>query len=315
MPVKLRLGVGDSLSRGKIQLAAVWSGRASITTMVVWFPFFVLGMLAIAMVTFLAMEESQWIDRPKALLLNLMGFSLAIVGACIWIVGSLRSTSNRLAENQFIRAGLMTLLGLSGILIVLTEWLPTYKEIWGAYRAEATVPKPPKARKPWTVTAVVEVKRVIAQGPIGQGSAEALKTVLDRNPHIRLVELDSPGGYINEGRLIEAMVRLRKLDTVVLGSCESACTDIFLAGNNRFSEPTAVFGFHQSGYAGRPHDTQWDFREYETSIGYRQHDLPEDFIDKALNTSFYSMWHPQTLDLKKNGFVTEWWTNRPDKYR
>jgi hypothetical protein len=97
--------------------------------------------------------------------------------------------------------------------------------------------------------------------------------------------------------------------------CASACTDVFLAGEHRYVDVDAKFGFHQSGYKGRPRDTQWSIAEYMTSIDFRAKGLPEPFISKALNTSYYDLWRPDVLELKTSGFATAWWSERGPEYR
>jgi hypothetical protein len=126
------------------------------------------------------------------------------------------------------------------------------------------------------------------------------------------MEVESSGGYVREADQIVDLIRKHGLDTLVRGKCYSACTEIFLAGNKRYVGPQARFGFHQSGYEGRGKDTQWSITEYESSIFYRGKGVSQQFMDQALNTSYYDLWRPDVYDVKVSGFATNWWSERTE---
>jgi hypothetical protein len=142
-----------------------------------------------------------------------------------------------------------------------------------------------------------------------------MEAALTAHPDIRLVEIESPGGYVHEMNLIVDLLRKHHMDTLVRGKCASACTEIFLAGERRYVGPEARFGFHQSGYAGRNRDTVWSISEYESSILMREKGVDEKFIHNALNTSYYDLWKPHVYDIKRDGFATHWWSERDDDRR
>ncbi len=159
-----------------------------------------------------------------------------------------------------------------------------------------------------------ELKRFKVAGPISEGSAKILESSIVRHPEIRLVELESPGGFVREAELMVLLLREHQLDTLVQGKCYSACTEVFLAGKRRFVGTDASFGFHQSGYTGRPLDTQWSITEHESAIFYRERGVSREFSQIALNTSYYGLWRPHVYDVKISGFATHWWSERPHDY-
>jgi hypothetical protein len=170
-------------------------------------------------------------------------------------------------------------------------------------------------RQPWRVTAQPELRRIIAEGRIGHGSADALEKVVRQYPELRLVELNSKCGYVSEMNKLVVIVESNHIDTFFREKCASACTDIFLAGELRYVDQDARFGFHQFGYKDRPRDTEWSITEYMTSIDFRAKGLPEPFIRKALNTSYYDPWRADVLKLKASHFATAWWSERGPEYR
>ena len=179
----------------------------------------------------------------------------------------------------------------------------------------ASVGQPGVHYRPWIVIAQPALRRFIASGPIGDGSARVLADAIKAHPGLRLLELDSPGGLFVEAEQVVTLVRKHKLDTVVLDKCASACTSIFLAGERRYITWNARFGFHQSGYYGRKHDTVWATEEYETAIYFRERGVSEAFLQTALNTSHYGIWRPDPLDVNRNGFANAWRIERPGEYR
>ena len=66
-----------------------------------------------------------------------------------------------------------------------------------------------------------------------------------------LIDLHSPGGYLEEGekviRIIEEMKRTHIVDTQVGArrACYSMCVPIYLQGEERFAAPNARFMFHE----------------------------------------------------------------------
>ena len=82
-------------------------------------------------------------------------------------------------------------------------------------------------------------------GEITSGSALAFRRTLLAAPDARILVLNSPGGSVTAGLLIADDVHTRKLATVIpAGStCASACSYIFLAGNERQAD--GRLGVHQ----------------------------------------------------------------------
>jgi ATP-dependent protease ClpP protease subunit len=104
------------------------------------------------------------------------------------------------------------------------------------------------------------------------------------------------------------------MDTLVLETCASACTELFVSGRRRFVGPKARFMFHQSGYEGRPKNAVWDIPEYESSILLRAQGVAQNFADAALNEPNHGAWWPHVVDVKRSGFATHWWSDRPAEY-
>jgi hypothetical protein len=143
------------------------------------------------------------------------------------------------------------------------------------------------------------------------GTADALKTMLDAAPGVKVLHLNSVGGRVSEGFQIYEIVRDRKLATYTATDCVSACTIAFLGGSERYLSNKARLGFHSLSFGGVDQKQipaiNSDLREMLT-----RHGAPQWFIDKALSTSASSMWYPPTDDLITAKIVTQ--VVDPDKF-
>ncbi len=237
-----------------------------------------------------------------------------------WILGTYRKSMSLLADARTASALLAFLMaGFGGWMLWQTtqDFIRATWKSTSAYSralAECEQRADKWASKPWAVTAMPELNRIVVTGSIGEGSARELERAILANPRLLLLQLDSPGGLVHEEELIIEMVRRHGLDTLVQGRCVSACTGVFLAGERRFVTPDARFGFHRAGYCGLPRGAPWMIPDYMTSIHYRERGLTEGFIQKAMDTEYHELWRPSSLELKQGGFATHWWSERPQEY-
>jgi hypothetical protein len=242
----------------------------------------------------------------------------SVIAGYWWCAGVHAMCMRSLERNRMARAMVLFLVSIQGFWWVVTDWTPMllksthedWTEVWHPMASESRS----WSKKPLQVLPLPELHRFSVTGGVGWGSAKAVEAAIAAHPEIRLMEIESTGGYVREADLIVDMVRKHGLDTLVRGKCLSACTEIFLAGSKRYVGPDARFGFHQSGYSGRERDTQWSITEYESSILYREKGVAKEFMDQALNTSYYDLWRPHVLDVKDSGFATHWWSERTGVY-
>jgi hypothetical protein len=245
------------------------------------------------------------------------GLGLSLLAVAWWCRG-LFALSNQLLSGQRLYAGFFTfMLAFQLSWMLLTDWAPNYLQLV----FDSAAARRPDVRqieawenRPMHLLAQPQLHRLVMSGDIGWGSAAALERALAEHPQTKVLELESYGGFVHESNLLVNLVQLHGLDTLVRGRCDSACTEVFLAGRDRYIGPQARFGFHQSGYQGRADDTQWSSAEYESSIFYRAQGVSADFTAQALNTSYYGLWRPQLLEVKRAHFATHWWSERPAEY-
>ena len=128
-------------------------------------------------------------------------------------------------------------------------------------------------------------------GEIVSGAAAELRKTLAQYPTAKVLHLNSPGGEIEEAHRMLALVRQRGLITTVDKLCDSACTLVFLAGQQRVITPGAEIGFHQPWALGVS-SAEMDTLDQNDKQYMRGQGVPQWFIDKAYSTPSTTIWIP-----------------------
>ena len=141
------------------------------------------------------------------------------------------------------------------------------------------------------------------RGPLGAGIASRLATLLRSRPEIRVVHLNSPGGWIREGELLARLIRDAHLDTYTSTGCASACTLAFLAGGTRAVAADARIGFHAaSGDGMDPVYVRGGTQLMAAQL--RAVGAPESFVARAMATPPSDMWWPDPALLLSAHVIT-----------
>lgn len=153
--------------------------------------------------------------------------------------------------------------------------------------------------------------RMVLRGEIGFGSYQVLKKALAQAPRLRLLELESPGGYVIEGLAMARLIQDNALDTVSLERCASACTLLLAAGHARYIGPQAQIGFHRSWGTWSKAGDGWSASDYQIADYYRARGTSANFIAQAMNTPAATLWLPDPLRMLGAGYATHLWEDRP----
>ena len=168
--------------------------------------------------------------------------------------------------------------------------------------------------QPVSVYADPYLGRVVIKGPLNYGSAEELLRILDTNPKFTLIQIESPGGFVIEGMRIAKLVADRKMDTVSLERCGSACTLILASGADRYLGPDVRVGFHRSGLLYGPVEIGWSETDQEIAKYFRARGVSEGFVDKALTPSVRQIWTPSHPEMYAAGYANLKWSERKPGY-
>ncbi|MCD6174432.1 MAG: right-handed parallel beta-helix repeat-containing protein [Planctomycetes bacterium] len=141
------------------------------------------------------------------------------------------------------------------------------------------------------------------EGGFPFGTSKEVEKVLDANPDIEKVILDSMGGRIYEARRIANLILERQLDTCTVQGCFSAATLPFAAGKNRFLCEGAALGFHRYSIP----ESSWDYdfqKEYQKDWAfYQSRGVTKDFQEKMFTADPNDFWTPSDLELYNGGMI------------
>jgi len=146
-------------------------------------------------------------------------------------------------------------------------------------------------------------RALILNGTVGIAAATQVKAALERNPGIRLVVVNGPGGRVGPAYQIARLIRTRGIDTRVGHRCYSACTVMFLGGARRDIRPGAELGFHRLSFPGMDDaelaDANRQLRDFMVFVG--QVSVP--FVRQVMETPADSIWVPTVEELLEAGVI------------
>jgi len=157
---------------------------------------------------------------------------------------------------------------------------------------------------------------------------DELKVLLRANENIRKLELNSSGGDLEAAMYMADIVIDYELDTNVNGTCDSACTLIFLGGEKRTIERGSWLGFHQSywdatyikdyydyhaeseGWKTPFEFASWMYEDTQQEILRKLQYFVERHVDaafaiKTMKATSDNMWYPRRKELIRAGVIVE----------
>jgi len=232
----------------------------------------------------------------------LMGFPL-LLALDVWcIVGAWRAATAYLYAGGFRLWGWLARisLGLGALQLlvsVLLGLLPNLGQFWQMARGIDPLGQA-------TLSLSADGRSLLLSGTIGMGDAERLRVMLDSPAarELRRVELTSPGGRVREAEKMAAALKQHGQASRVVGSCESACTLVFLAGNPRQLTSGGRLGFHRAS-TGTYNPVFEELANQQLAGIYRDLGLPQSMIDKTLRTPSYSMWFAPREELLVHSLI------------
>lgn len=155
---------------------------------------------------------------------------------------------------------------------------------------------------------------------------DELESLLKSNTNITKIELNSGGGIIEAAVFMADLIIDFELDTNVNGTCESACTLVFLGGEKRTVERGSWLGFHQSYwdasyiqdfYERNKESDSWsnpfDFaswlyedtqREVLRNLEYFvERGVDARFAIKTMRATSDDMWYPRRKEMEAAGII------------
>ena len=158
--------------------------------------------------------------------------------------------------------------------------------------------------KRFAVTLSADGRVVALAGGVNDGAAAAIDRAIGDAPRVGTLLLDSPGGWMREGKRMADVVKRYRLNTRVEHECFSACTVVLLAGENRSAGRQAQIGFHRARAIGEAaHEGVRPARAEESDI-YLKAGLREEFVRHIVSTPNDSIWIPTQRELLHEDVLT-----------
>ena len=174
-------------------------------------------------------------------------------------------------------------------------------------------------------TLIVDGSTLIFEGEIEQGLYYDLKDILKINSSVNKLILKSSGGLEEEALDVADIIIDYGLDTHAF-NCESSCTILFAAGENRTLQRGYKLGFHRTywgasslenyyeyykdDYNGVFDFTSWVYDDTQDTLFKKfqyfiERDVDPLFIIKTLRAKSDGMWYPRRKELLNANFITQ----------
>jgi hypothetical protein len=166
-------------------------------------------------------------------------------------------------------------------------------------------PNPLERPREYTISVLPGGSVARVSGFLDFGLTRDMRALLDANPQITRIVLDSGGGPVYEGRGVGKLFRERGIDTVSLTDCNSACTTAFIGGRERWLGPGARLGFHRYRMdAVNLHPFMDVEAEQRTDLAfYASRDIAPAFLARVFDAPHGALWYPSVEELRAAGVV------------
>lgn len=280
-----------------------WRGQLSLPISF-WFNGFLgyaLATLSVAPIGASSLLRTEF--SPAILLISLAAsWAFTFVVLCWQFVGTWRAASKCARETWpvFWQAAAKLALCIAAATTLshfVSRGLPQIREAYTIYMGDEEVGK-------YAFRILRDGAELEFSGGITFGAAKDFAKLVDTMGGLKTIHLNSPGGRIREAQRMGNLIKTHHLDTYVVNSCLSACTILFLSGQNRFVGPNAKIGFHQPSFAGLTEEERTELAEDEERrlVGFG---LSPQFARHAVEAPPSDMWIPSHQELIAEKVATD----------
>ena len=230
-------------------------------------------------------------------------YFLPVIVVYPWqVIGLWRCCERRIAETDKLALArviqLVVVFGVLGTFGNVIGVFPVAKDLFG-------LAFPSGKWQEWKITITNDGRRIHLVGSLGFGVSDEISQLLEANPHIEGIILDSSGGRLYEGRRLASLIWGGPLDTYSLSRCNSACTTAFVAGKRRFLATGASLGFHgyHSTLEAEVFDVDMADEEAIDRGIFERSGVAVAFLDQMFDASSKDMWYPTVDELLEANVV------------
>jgi hypothetical protein len=146
-------------------------------------------------------------------------------------------------------------------------------------------------------------KEIELAGGIDFGTVTDFKVLLDATPAVETIDLNNIGGRVAEAEKLRDIVQARHLSTYTSTMCASACTVVFMGGQQRYLGANGKLGFHRWSFPGQTADQDASMNAAGERAMIAAGVTPA-FATKAFSTPANDLWVPDTATLLAAHVVT-----------
>lgn len=146
-------------------------------------------------------------------------------------------------------------------------------------------------------------REILVQGGLGFGVAQAVQALLDANPGVRRIQLNSGGGALSEAQALRQLIIARGLDTYTRTGCSSACFSAFIGGRQRILQRGAPMGVHLPRNWDLGSTAPFSNAFMQELVYLRDVGLPGWFLVRWTDSG-PRFWYPTEFQLRAAGVVT-----------
>ncbi|MCL4790641.1 MAG: hypothetical protein KJ040_01155 [Gammaproteobacteria bacterium] len=218
----------------------------------------------------------------------------------LWqMVGLWQATDRTLRTTDRIRSARLTQVAavLFTLLIAMRGLVAGAEQLIAARVAWALGPYQ------YQVTLLPGGREIEVDGGLGFGVSAAVNELLERNPDVRRIRLNSGGGALSEGQRLRDLIVAHGLDTYSSRECSSACVSAFIGGRFRYLQRGARMGFHLPRN-WEPLSTGPVSSLYAAELRYfQQRGVPDWFLGNWIRSG-QTFWYPTAFQLQRAGIVS-----------
>ena len=265
-------------------------------------PLFLL--LGLSGVMSVLIDSVDWVWHYRLVAPVLIAVTSLLLAVSAWgLIGAVRGGKRADDDGAGRLAALGPAVVVATCVLATSAGLALQADAWIAWLWALTTDRDERAE----IRADAGLGRLVVHGPFGFGTTVHVDEALRSHPEIRLVELDSPGGYAVEGLALGKLLEAHDVDTLVLSRCASACISAFAGGNRRLLGKHGRLGFH-SAEGGRQRRAMALNRRHAEFL--RQRGVASWLIEQEMDTPFESILVPGPATLLGSGLVTDMWESR-----
>lgn len=282
-----------------------WQGKHSVPRSY-WVNTFLVNLPVVTAAAYFQETNGEWFTRsPKVVSFFVITMWVVIYLIGVWqCVGLARSASRELQLNLGPWAKLWRRLAQVFVLVFAYNSAQNLVNVAAPQVLEYTrILTGASEYSKYAVRILHEGSEIEIDGGIGFGLTDLVVAELTEHPGVRVIHLNSIGGFIVEARKLKDLVKARRLITYTSRGCQSACTIVFMAGSKRYLYRNAQLGFHRPAFPGVEDNQIAKFIAQDTAE-WRASGVSQAFIDKAFSTPNSEMWKPSAEALLNAGVIT-----------